>query len=128
MDETTRRKHEAMNTFARYITEQRLYGVVSKVGFVEESKKGTLIAAFVDDAWDDFKKDHEALCAKLNEGEQRAVKKGPTQTAFKLVQTYLSERDSPNAAPAAASTSSSGSAAAAAAAATEVPTSDSTGK
>lgn len=75
--------------FEEYITDSRLQGVFSKEGSIQEPKQiGDYIRLMIQDALEDFLKDHGAAWAVMNKGQQGQVTK-VGRTVAKMLQGYL---------------------------------------
>ena len=73
----------------KYITENRLLNVISKIGTVTPKDYGKLLGLYCKDTLDDFLKAHKTEYEKLEKFESKAINKFLNSHAGKLVTNYL---------------------------------------
>jgi len=78
-----------MEEVARYITENRLNNVISKIGEVTQKESGKILGLLGKDSLEDFLKDYQSDYENLEKNEQKAINKFVNAEAVKLVKAYF---------------------------------------
>ena len=74
---------------AKYISENRLQNVISKIGTVTQKDYGKLLGLFCKDTLEDFLKSNRTEYEKLEKFESKAINKFLNSRAGNLVANYL---------------------------------------
>ncbi len=74
---------------ARYITENRLNNVISKIGEVTQKESCKMLGLLGKDSLEDFLKDYQSDYENLEKNEQKAINKFVNAEAVKLVKAYF---------------------------------------